>query len=65
MPADYCVRLNDDQGRAPVPPRLGEQDPKQAIPVAKWGTLDRVPEHRQLLTERQVLERDRSVSAAE
>jgi hypothetical protein len=65
MPAHDRVRLHDDQGGAPISPRVGEQDPEQAISVAEWGTLGGTPEHRQLLTEREVLKRDSSVSTAE
>jgi hypothetical protein len=59
------VRLHDDQGRTPVSPRVGEQDPKQAISAVEWGTLDGPLKHRHLLTQRQVLKRHRSVSTAE
>ena len=47
------------------PARLGEQDPKQPIALAELGTLDRAPEHRQLLTESHVLERDCAVASAD
>ena len=63
MPAHDGVRPHDDQGRAPIPPGVGEQHPKQSISRAEWGPRDRALEHRQLLTERQVLKRDRAVSA--
>ena len=43
----------------------GEQHPKQAISVPKSGTLHGALEHRQLLAERQVLDRDRSESSAD
>src|ERR1700688_4848568 len=65
MPTGDRVRLHDDQGRTPVSPRVGEQDPKQSISVVEWGTLGGTLEHRQLLTERQVFKGHRSVSAAE
>jgi hypothetical protein len=52
MPAHDRIRLHDDQGHAPISPRLGEQDPQQSISVAEWGTLGGTPEHSQLLTER-------------
>ena len=48
-----------------IPPRLGEQDPKQAIARAEVRTSDRAPENDQLLTQRHVLERDGSVSTTE
>jgi hypothetical protein len=65
MPSHDCVRLHDDQGRAPLLPRFGEQHPKQSIARAEWRTPDRAPEDGQLLTQRHVLERDGSVSATD
>jgi hypothetical protein len=65
VPAHDRVRLHDDQGGAPISPRVGEQDPEQSISVAEWGTPGGTPEHRQLLTEREVLKRHGSVSTAE
>ena len=65
MPSYDSVRVHDDQGRAPIPPRVGEQSPEPSISVAELGTLDGAPEHGQLLTKRQVLERDLSVSTAD
>jgi hypothetical protein len=65
MPTHDRVGLHDDQGRSPIRPRLGEQDPKQSIACAELRTPDRAPENRQLLTQRHVLERDGSVSTTE
>jgi hypothetical protein len=65
MPGHHRVGVYDNQGRAPVLPGLGEQDPKQPIAIADLRTFDRAPEHRQLLTERHVLECDCAVSAAD
>ena len=65
MPTDDRVGVHDEQGGAPLSPDVGQQHPKQPIAAAEWGTLHRALEHRQLLTERQILERHRSVSAAE
>ena len=65
MPTDHRLGLHDDQGRTPVPPGVSEQQPKQSISRTEWRTLDRAFEHRQLLTEGQVLERDRAVSTAD
>ena len=64
MPTDHCLGLHDDQGRTPVPPGVSEQHPKQSMSRTEWRTLDCALEHRQLLTEGQVLKRDRAVSAA-
>jgi hypothetical protein len=62
MPTHDRVGLHDDQGSSPTLPRLGEQDPEQSIARAEVGTPDPAAENRQLLTQRQVLERDGSVS---
>src|SRR5436190_6004198 len=65
MPTHDGVRVHDDQGGAPILPRVGEQHPKQSISVAELGTPHGALEHGQLLTECQILERDRSVSSAD
>jgi hypothetical protein len=57
--------MHDDHGRAPIPPRIGEQHPKQSISAAESGTLHSALEDRQLLTECQILERDLPVSTAD
>ena len=65
MPTHDGVRVHDDQGGAPILPRVGEQHPKQSISVAELRTPHGALEHGQLLTECQILERDRSVSTAD
>ena len=65
MPTHDGVRVHDDQGCAPILPRVGEQHPKQSISVAELRTPHGALEHGQLLTECQILERDRSVSTAD
>ena len=65
MPTHDGVRVHDDQGRAPIAPRVGEQHPKQAISVTEWGPLDGPSEHSQLLAEGEVLKCHSSVSAAD
>ena len=65
MPTHDRVGLHDDQGRSPILPCLGEQNPKQSIARAEVWTPDRAPENGQLLTQRHVLERDGSVSTTE
>jgi len=65
VPAHDRVRLHEDHRGAPISPRVGEQNPKQSISAAEWGTLGGTPEHRQLVTERWILKRDGSVSTAE
>ena len=39
-------RVHDDQGRSPILPGLGEQDPKQSIARAEVRTPDRAPENK-------------------
>jgi hypothetical protein len=51
MPAHDRVRVHDDQGCTPIPPRIGEQHPKTSISVAELGTLCSALEDRQLLAE--------------
>src|SRR5258708_4315040 len=65
MPTHDRVGLHDDQSRSPFPPRLGEQNPKQSIARTEVRTPDRAPQDGYLLTQRQVLERDSSVSTTE
>jgi hypothetical protein len=59
MPAHHGVRVHDDQGCAPIPPRIGEQHPKDSISLAELRTFYGALEDRQLLAECQILERDR------
>ena len=65
--SQMALAENDDvvQTLAPVPPGVSEQYPKESISRTERRTLDRALEHRQLLTEGQVLKRDRAVSAAD
>ena len=65
MPTDHRLGLHDDQGRTPVSPGVSEQHPKQSISRTERRTRDRALEHRQLLTEGQILKRDRAVSATD
>jgi hypothetical protein len=65
MPAHHGVRVHDDQGCAPIPPRIGEQHPKDSISLAELRTFYGALEDRQLLAECQILERDRPVSTAD
>src|SRR5260221_3802724 len=62
MPAHDGVGVHNDQSSAPIPPRVGEQHPKQSISAAELGTLDGALKCCQLLTECKILERDRSMS---
>ena len=45
MPTHDGVRVHDDQGGAPILPRVGEQHPKQSISVAELGTPYGALEH--------------------
>jgi hypothetical protein len=65
MPTHDRVRLDYDQSRAPVRPRLREQHPKQPISRTQLRTSDRAPEDSQLLTQRHIFERDGPVSATD
>lgn len=65
MPPHDSVGVHNDQRGAPIPPRVGEQHPQQSISGAELGALHGPLEHRQLLTERQILECDRSVSTTD
>ena len=64
MPPHYGVRLHDDQGGAPLPPSLGEENPKEAVAGAELWAPDLARQRGQLLTEREILERDRPMPAA-
>jgi len=65
VPPHHGVRLDDDQGGAPLPPALGKEDPKESVPRAELRALDRTRQRSQLLTEREILERDVPVPAAD
>jgi hypothetical protein len=65
VPSDHSIRLHDDQGGAPVPTTLGEEDPKQSVRRTVLRTFHRPRQHGQLLTEREVFQHDRSVATAE
>ena len=65
MPSQDRVRLHDDQGHAPIAPRVGEQHPKQSVARAELRTLDGSSKDRQLLTEGHVLKRDGAVAATD
>jgi len=62
MPPHDGVRLDDELGGAPLPPRLGEQDPEESVPRAERWTRARAPQCGHLLTEREILERDGPVA---
>ncbi len=53
MPANDCLRLDDDQRRTPVGPESRQHGPKRSITRTQLGALARLLENGQLLTERQ------------
>jgi len=65
MPPDDSVRVHDDQRGSPMPPRVDEHHQKESISTTEFGTFRGALEYRQLLTESQILKRDRSVSTAD
>ena len=64
MPSHHGVGLDEDERRAPVPPRLGQHDSKQPIPPPKLRTGARTFQRGELLAEREVLEDQFMMSAA-
>jgi hypothetical protein len=65
VPSDHGIGLHDDQGGAPVPPALGEENPEQSVRRAELRTFPRARQRGHLLTECEILKRDRPVSAAD
>jgi hypothetical protein len=56
MPSHHGVRLDEHERGAPVPPRLGQDDPKQPVPFPQLRTRAGASQRIELLTEREVLE---------
>jgi hypothetical protein len=65
IPPKHRCWLHDNQGGVPLPPRVGEQDPKEPITWAELRACRDARQSGQLLTKRQVLKGNRSVSAAD
>ena len=65
MPPQHRCWLHDHQGGAPLPPRVGEQYPKEPISWVELRAFTDTRQRGQLLTKRQVLKGNRSVSAAD
>ena len=65
MPPQHRLGLHDHQGGTPVPPSLGEENPEESVSPAEPWPFDRSGQRGQLLPEREILERDSSVSPAE
>ena len=64
MPPDDGIRLDEDQGPAPVAPRVGKDHPEESIGRANVRPVDSAPQRHQLLTKRQVLKSDSVLSTA-
>jgi hypothetical protein len=64
MPSHDGVGPDEHEGRAPVPPRLGQHDPEQAIPSPETRAFSRACEGMELLAESEVLEHQFVVAAA-
>jgi hypothetical protein len=64
MPSHDGVGPDEHEGRAPVPPRLRQHDPKQAIPSPETRTLSRAYRGMELLAECEILEHQFVVAAA-
>ena len=56
MSSDHCIGLDDHERRAPVPPRLGQYDPKQPISPPELRTAGGALQGGQPLPQREVLE---------
>jgi hypothetical protein len=65
VPPHHGVGLHNDQGGTPVPPYLGEQNPKESVTLAEFWTLGRAPQGGQLVTEREIFERNCPMSATD
>src|SRR5438094_9219586 len=57
MPAHDRVWLDDEQGAAPLPPGLGEHDPKESVTRPKMLAFCAARQRVHLLTQREDLER--------
>ena len=64
MPSHHGVGLDEHERRAPVPPRLGQYDPKQPISPPQLRTGACASQRVELLAEREVLEDQFVMSAA-
>jgi hypothetical protein len=55
MPSDDCGALLAHQCSAPVRPHAREDDPGSTVDIGEDGSLRPPPEHRELLSQREVL----------
>jgi hypothetical protein len=65
MPPYDRVGLHEHQCGAPLPPPFGEEDPKEAVPHAELWAVDCARQRGQLLTKREIFQRDCPMSAAD
>jgi hypothetical protein len=63
-PPHHSVGSDEHERRAPVPPRLGQHDPKQPISLSELWMADRACQRVELLPECEVLEDQFVMSAA-
>ena len=59
MPFDDCLRFDDDQDLPPILPDLGENHPEESIPPTQLRPMNFPVEDGQLLTQREILCRER------
>ena len=64
MSPQHCLGLHDHQGRTPLAPSLGEENPEESVSPAELRALVRSGQGGQLLPECEILERDSPVSPA-
>src|SRR6185295_15695960 len=65
MPAHHRVRAHDQQGAAPVAPRVPEEHPKESIPSPKVRASSSARQRGQLLPQCEILECDGPVPSTE
>ena len=65
MPPQHRLGLPDHQGSTPLAPSLGEEDSEGSVSPAELWALDRSGQCGELLPEREILERDGSVSGTD
>jgi hypothetical protein len=51
VPADHGLRLNDDEGRAPAGPELGQPCPEESISGGQLRSLDRTLQDPELVVQ--------------
>ena len=56
MPSHHGIGLDEHERRTPVPPRLGQYEPKQSIARAELRMADRAFQRVELLAQGEVLE---------